>query len=75
MSFLSKTGSAPWHGAGGRSAIRSFAWRVRYARVESKNEEGEKLVLARQGCRVGFRVFVCQRERERKRKRATRQGG
>ena len=57
--------------ARGRSAILSFAWRVsgRYARVEWKNEEGEKLVLAKQGYRVGLEFRLLEREREREGKK------
>lgn len=57
--------------ARGRSAILSFAWRVsgRYARVEWKNEEGEKLVLAKQGYRVGLEFRLSEREREREGKK------
>lgn len=67
--FPFQNGISPWHGAGGRSAIRSFAWRVsgRYARVESKNEEGEKLVLAKQGYLVGLEFRLSEREREKER--------
>ena len=37
--------------------------------MEWKNEEGEKLVLAKQGYRVGLEFRLLERERERERKR------
>ena len=37
--------------------------------MEWKNEEGEKLVLAKQGYRVGLEFRLLERERERERGR------